>query len=525
MPQKNILFIMCDQLRQDYLSCYGHPTLATPNIDNLAARGVRFTNAYCQAPLCGPSRASFYSGRYMSSHGVMGNDDATQLGEMMIADYLEPLGYRTAVVGKTHTRKSVDDMRRVGMDLQSAQANANACGGFEPYECHEGLYPDPILSDKQGYTEYLRSLGYDTHNPWEKNANSGKDESGQLHSGWALRSSKYAADIREEHSETAFCTDRAIDFIEETGAQSWCLHLSYIKPHWPVMAPAPYHNMYSASDLIKPNRSEAEKQNPHPVYAEFMQEEYSLNYSQQEVAETVIPVYMGLVKQIDDHLGRLFHFMGSVGQLDNTLIVFTADHGDYLGDHWLGEKDLFHEPSAKIPLIVVDPRTDAEGTRGDVRDEFVESVDLIPSFLEFAGGSDCTERLEGTSLLPLTTSSESPANWREFTISEIDYSERGPKRLHEGAPYRCRAIMVRNLRWKYVHYQGFDAQLFDLENDPNELADLGTDSKYQTVREYMMQCISKWQDSLKRRPGINYEHLLGQGPDRDEEYGIIIGRW
>ncbi|MFT7674468.1 MAG: arylsulfatase A-like enzyme, partial [Gammaproteobacteria bacterium] len=100
MPSfKNILFIMCDQLRQDYLSCYGNKRIQTPNIDKLAARGVTFTNAFCQAPLCGPSRASFYTGKYMTSHGVMGNEDYTRLDEWMISDYLHPLNYRTAVVG------------------------------------------------------------------------------------------------------------------------------------------------------------------------------------------------------------------------------------------------------------------------------------------------------------------------------------------------------------------------------------------------------------------------------------------
>ena len=111
----NILFIMCDQLRWDYLSCYGHKTLHTPNIDFLAERGVRFDNAYCQAPLCGPSRASFYSGRYMSSHGVMANNDPSRIDELTIADYLRASGYRSALVGKAHHRKSRDlsrDLRR-----------------------------------------------------------------------------------------------------------------------------------------------------------------------------------------------------------------------------------------------------------------------------------------------------------------------------------------------------------------------------------------------------------------------------
>ena len=102
--RKNILFIMCDQLRADYLSCYGHPFLETPNIDRLAERGVRFSNAYCQAPLCGPSRASFYTGRYLASHGALANADPLKLGEHSLGDYLQKINYRTVPVSYTHLR-------------------------------------------------------------------------------------------------------------------------------------------------------------------------------------------------------------------------------------------------------------------------------------------------------------------------------------------------------------------------------------------------------------------------------------
>ena len=132
MP-RNILFIMCDQLRFDYLSCYGHLKLHTPNIDSLAARGVRFDNAYCQAPLCGPSRASFYTGRYISSHGVMANEDATRLDELTIGDYLRPSGYRSALVGKAGSRKDSEMLSAFGIDPDSEYARAAASGGFEPF--------------------------------------------------------------------------------------------------------------------------------------------------------------------------------------------------------------------------------------------------------------------------------------------------------------------------------------------------------------------------------------------------------
>jgi arylsulfatase A-like enzyme len=520
----NILFIMCDQLRHDYLSCYGHRNLQTPNIDSLAERGVIFTNAYCQAPLCAPSRASFYSGRYMTSHGVMGNNDATRLDEKMMSDYLGQLGYRTAVVGKTHNFKDRAKIEKLGIDLESKLARTAKSGGFEPYEHHEGLYPDPLLPENQGYTDYLRNLGYDADNPWDRSANSGVDKTGNLHSGWLLRNSKYPAAIDEAHSETAFCTQRAMDFIDESAKNPWCLHLSYIKPHWPLIAPAPYHNLYGREDLQPVLRSELERENSHPVYRAFMQQEYSRAYSRDEVRELVVPVYMGLIKQIDDHLGRLFDFMRARNLFENTMVVFTADHGDYLGDHWLAEKDLFHDMSAKLPLIVFDPRSKADSTRGSQCPALVESIDMLPSFIDFAGGEFCSERLEGRSLFPWLHHGD-VGGWREYAISETDYSDRGARAILGLEPYQCRGIMVRTSRWKYISHRVFRSQLFNMVDDPDELIDLGGDPAYQNICSEMKELISQWRESLKSRTGMAYAEAQKQGPERDEVNGIIIGRW
>ena len=519
----NILFILCDQLRWDYLSCYGS-RLHTPNIDQLAARGVRFSRAFCQAPLCGPSRASFYTGRYLSSHGVMANEDCTRLDELMLADYLRPQGYRSALVGKADSRKSRALMARLGIDPQGDFARAAGSGGFEPFELHGGLYPDPILPTEQGYTRYLRACGYPGDNPWQDYANSGVDARGQVHSGWHLRSAPYPSRVDEAHSETAFTTDRAIDFIAQADAQPWCLHLSYIKPHWPLVAPAPYHGLYAREDVPAAVRSEAERAAPHPVYAAFMAQEYSRNYARDEVRETVIPTYMGLIKQIDDHLGRLFEVLRARGLWERTLIVFSSDHGDYLGDHWLGEKDLFHEPSVKIPLLVVDPHPAADASRGQVCEALVEAIDIVPTLLAASGGEPCEERLEGRSLLPLLRASFS-SPWREFAISEIDYSDRGARGVLQVPPYHCRAVMLRSQRWKYIDYQGFAEQLFDLDDDPQELCDLGRDPAYGHVRRAFRERLYDWRRALKNRTGMPYARLAEMGPERDETFGILIGRW
>lgn len=133
-------------------------------------------------------------------------------------------------------------------------------------------------------------------------------------------------------------TDQAIRFVEHQGDAPWCLHLSYVKPHWPYMAPAPYHALYGPEDCLPLNRDPAELVEPHPVIAAYRGHEESRNFAREEVVRRVRPAYMGLVAQIDHHMGRLVETLGRLGRLDDTLIVFTADHGDFLGDHWLGRR-------------------------------------------------------------------------------------------------------------------------------------------------------------------------------------------
>src|SRR5204863_4905335 len=171
----------------------------------------------------------------------------------------------------------------------------------------------------------------------------------------------------------------------------------YIQPQRTDAEPKPSAGMYGHQDVQLAIRSQEERANAHPVFAAYMDMRYSSNMSRNEAREKVIPTYMGLIKQIDDQMGVLMQFLEARGLLEATMIVFTSDHGDYLGDHWMGEKDLFHEQSAKIPLIVIDPSPDAEATRGTVNDALVEAIDLAPTFIEFFGGKVPDHILEGRS--------------------------------------------------------------------------------------------------------------------------------
>ena len=527
MTKRNVLFIMCDQLRFDYLSCGGHPYLETPNIDALAARGVRFTRAYVQSPVCGPSRMSYYTGRYMRSHGANWNGFPLRIGEPTLGDHLRKLGVRTALVGKTHMTSDDEGMQRLGIDPGSTIGVLASECGFEPFDRDDGLHPRGRKHRSAPFNAYLKAKGYEGDNPWETHANSGVAEDGTQQNGWLLVHADKPTRAPDEDTETPWTTREAMRFIDEAEGkgENWCLHLSYIKPHWPYIAPAPYHAMFDKSQVLPAVRAESERGNDaHPVYRAFMDQRVARNFSRDEVREHVIPTYMGLIKQIDDQLGLLFKFLKDKGIEDNTLIVFTSDHGDYLGDHWMGEKDLFHEVSVKVPMIVVDPSPSADSTRGKVCDALMEGIDLTPTFIEYFGGTSPRHIVEGRSIAPFLRG-ETPADWRTHVFSEYDYSMQDV-RTALGLPVdKCHLFMCFDGRWKYIHAPGFRPMLFDLENDPKELRDLGADPASADVCARMREALMGWaltDHSRITTPDAKIEAYSGA---QQLKNGIIIGYW
>ncbi|MGB1360698.1 MAG: sulfatase-like hydrolase/transferase [Alphaproteobacteria bacterium] len=527
MNKPNILFIMADQLRYDYLGCMGHPTIKTPNIDKLAKDGVVFNHTYCQAPVCGASRMSFYTGRYVSSHGATYNGVPLNLNEWTLGDYLRPHGYRVALSGKTHMVADEQGMAKLGIDKNSDLGRLASECGFEPYWRDDGLHPDKNNDPNSEYNTYLRDNGYEGDNPWHDYANSALGENGEILSGWEMQYADRPARVNAKHSETAFTADKAIEFMEEAGDNPWCLHASFIKPHWPYVAPAPYNDMYNKDDIIKSVQCESELDNAHPVYEAFTQKLESKNFSRAEVQQKIIPVYMGLITEFDANVGRMVEYLKSSGQFENTIIVITSDHGDYLGDHWLGEKALFHDPSVRIPLIVFDPRKSADKTRGAVIDDFVEAIDLIPTFVDWAGGNNVNHnhRLEGASLINFVNGTENK-NWRPTAISEYDYAFEEPRGFLDRDVERCKIYMVRSHEYKYIYYDDYEPQLFDLKNDPNELNDLvkSDKDKYTEILNKYEKLLFNFLKSRKVRTTITNEKVLSSSGIHIQQ-GYWIGVW
>ncbi|MEM7209757.1 MAG: alkaline phosphatase family protein [Pseudomonadota bacterium] len=529
--QKNAIWIMCDQLRWDYLSCYGHPHLHTPNIDSLAEQGVKFNRAYVQSTVCGPSRMSAYTGRYMRSHGSTWNGVPLNAGELTLGDHLAPLGVRNVLVGKTHMVADKRGLDRLGIPHDSKIGQRIAQCGFEVYERDDGLHPDGDYDPAPDYDAYLAANGFEADNPWEHWANSAEGPNGEILNGWLWAHADKPARIPNEHAETPYMTRRAMDFIREAKADGrpWSMHLSYIKPHWPYMVSAPYHDMYCTEHLLPVVRDESERQSPHPLNRAFMDMKFSKNFSRDEVRERVIPAYMGLIKQIDDQLGLLFSFLKENGLWDSTMIIFSSDHGEYLGDHWLGEKYLYHEQSMRIPLIVYDPSPEADQSRGCASDELVELIDVAPTLVDFFGGKPATHILEGRSLTPLLRG-DKPSEWREAVFSEYDYSF-DPARLAVGVSARdARIFIVFDGRWKMIHSINLPPLLFDLESDPNEFDNLAENPEFQNQLNRMKELLFSWAINPPTRTTLSNEFIESfddalQVYDSTLDEGIIIGYW
>ncbi|HWK61889.1 MAG TPA: sulfatase-like hydrolase/transferase [Eoetvoesiella sp.] len=375
---RNVLFIMVDRLRWDYLSCYGHPTLSTPNIDWLARHGVRFENAYVQGPLCGSSRMSYYAGRYAASHGVVRDSVAPSATRKRLGAYLRLHDIRSSVIGKANIVPDGRALHRPEIYPASSEGLLSAQLGFESYE-----------RDDDALT-------------------------------WGKRHACLFSEVKDGRWETAWMTDRALDFIDEQGDRPWCLHLSYTALRRLHEAPAACHDTHTADDVVPARRHPDELKNSHPVQRGLQGCAGGKGISKDDVRGQAVSAYMSQIKRLDDHLGRLLDVLADTGRLEDTMVIFCSDHGDYQGDHYPREKELFYDAVTRVPLIVYDPRESADARRGTVETRLVEAIDIVPTVLDAYGLDDDGHVLEGRSLQPLLHGRDT--DWRAAVFSEMGYA-------------------------------------------------------------------------------------------------------
>ena len=463
---------------------------------------------------------SYYTGRYPSRHGATWNRVPLSVNEITLGEYLAGQGRDLALAGKTHVIPDKAGMERLAIDGASELGILLNRGGFVELDRYDGHHEPGAES---GYPAFLRRHGYDSADPWTDYVIAGVDASGQVVSGWNMRNVHLPSRVAEAHSETAYMTDQALDFMKRRGGQPWVLHLSYVKPHWPYMAPDPYHRRYRADQCLPVRRNLAELENAHPVVAAYRQHEESVSFSSDDCVRVVRPAYQGLIRQLDDHLGRLFDYMEGAGLMKNTLIVFTADHGDFLGDHWLGEKELFYDTVQRVPFIVMDPSGEADATRGQALDHMVESVDLVPTVLRAldapAGAPAGRTRAAGSAAWP--AGRPALARLRVFGAG----LQLPPGRLLRGkTPRNARAWSLRTDRWRYVYWLDEPEQLYDLQADPEEFQDLGTSAAYAEVRGALRHRLLEWMLRGRTRTTMSDE-AVERATNAHKRAGVYFGQW
>jgi arylsulfatase A-like enzyme len=476
----NILLILADQFRVDCLGHMGNAVIRTPNLDRLAAEGVSYTHCFNQAAPCSPSRMCIYTSRYMCSTRAVNNYTPLRDAEENVAMVLRRAGYDPGLIGYNDYTPdpailAQDDPRRTSLTY------ANVLPGMERVYYHE--------YDSNEYFDWLRQQGYPEqlcchegiHQPDVPEEGPGE----HLPQHWPAK-------YRAEHSECHYLTDRALDYVatrqSDPEEKGWVLSLNYIKPHPPNVCCAPYHDMYDPADMPAAARDISELDSDHPYLARHvsrhLQEELHLREQR--------ACYYGMITELDANLGRLFQALRDSGQWEDTLIIFSADHAEHLGDHYMVGKGQFYDGGMRIPWILRDPSAEADDTRGQVIDEFVESIDSAPTILE-ALGVEIPDRFQGRSVLGRVRRQR---GYQPRTCIHYEFDYRGTALSSEGEtdPDRHLLWVLRDREHKYVQFanQALPPLLFDLQADPQELTNLADRPEHAATCLRYCQELLRW---------------------------------
>lgn len=427
----NILVLMSDQHQRNASGIYGHPIVKTPNIDDLAKVGTRFTNAYCTSPICVPARASLATGRYVNELKTWDNA-APYIGQRASWGHrLLEKGYAVITIGKLHYRRQEDPTgfpdQRIPLHIEGGVGDIYALVRNDM----------PVLTKAR-----------------ERIFDCGMGESAYT---------EYDRKVAAEAESFLFNEARQI-------GRPWALMVSFVTPHFPWIVPEPYYRLYEDSlEIDFPIQYGISERPKHPVLEE-MRHVFGLDDAlPEEVIKKARRAYYGLCTFMDAQVGAVINALRISGSDRTTRIIYTSDHGDSLGDHGLWWKHTMYEGSVGVPLIISGPGISA----GAVCSNPVSHIDVFPTIVNWAG---C----------------KSPDEDADLPGRRLDVDDRGLKLDARPilAEYHARGsitgiFMLRYGKFKYVHYVGFQPQLFDLHNDPNELNDLSQLGDY---KESMLDC-------------------------------------
>ncbi len=466
----NILFIMADQFRFDCLGVNGNSIVRTPNLDRLAAQSANFSNAFVQAPVCVPSRISFFTGRYPHSHRNRVNYTPCDPRETLLQKRLQDAGYRTGSVGKLH--------------LSPPTAAHARSTGFDQVQLDDGISRTDAYSDYVVWRKANDPKAAISYNAAVKNPRSGENP--------------FRAEIDYRYTPTAWAGERTREMLREftSSGKPFFLYSSFFKPHAPHTVPAPYDSMYSDADIPLPRQVTLEQIRalPKPVQALILRGRPEYAMDRRRLLWTYRSYYAG-VSMVDHEVGLILDELERSGAAQNTIVVFSTDHGDQLLEHGLEGKNLFFEASVHIPLLVKFPGR----ARAAKYQELVETVDLLPTLLDFAG-VPIPANCQGRSLAQLLGGggwSPREAVFAENIIPEVITGGGGIDMPYVpgqgvGGIRHPDSKMVRTSRWKLNYYPGNGGELYDLANDPGEYSNLYADQAHAEVAHELLQRILDW---------------------------------
>ncbi|TWT57440.1 Arylsulfatase [Thalassoglobus neptunius] len=465
----NILWICSDQQRYDTIHRFGNSLIHTPNIDQIADHGISFDQAYCQSPVCSPSRASFLTGRYPRNTGCRQNGQTIHSTERLLPRILKDHGYRCGLAGKLHLSSCSEGKVEEKID-----------DGYDVF--HWSHHPQPDWPEN-AYQQWLASKNVS----WEELLTS--PEVGYVREG-----------VPAEYHQTTWCAEMAIEFIRSTTDQPWMFSVNMFDPHHPFDPPAEYLKRYRPEEMPLPKFQKATLDQK-PSYQQ-LDHVWAHNDVGGMRVDTITPAesqritaaYYAMVELIDDQVGRMIETLRETGQLDNTIVIFMSDHGEMLGDHGLYLKGPhFYEEAVHVPLCLQWNNGFQKSRRSSA---LVELTDLVPTLCE-AVGIPLEEQFQGRSFLPLCVDDSPVDEHRDSVFCEY---------LNSWTHEHSYATMLRTNTHKIVVYHGVDeGELYDLESDPGEFVNLWSNpSAAQLKTDLMKQAFDRSvlsMDPLPKRRG------------------------
>ncbi|MCY4024597.1 MAG: sulfatase-like hydrolase/transferase [Anaerolineaceae bacterium] len=432
--QPNLLIIMSDEHAPMYSSVHGHPLVQTPNMERLASLGTTFDNAYCNSPLCMPSRMSFMTGRYVHHQDTWDNACPLRVDALTWAHLLRSVGYEVVLSGKQHF---CGPDRLHGFQQQLAR-DLHAELAHPVFDWSEGVIP--------------------ARQPWGALAEAGPGRSTEIE----------VDDLAQQ---------RALDWLRDParGDRPWALNVSFIAPHFPFIVPQRFWDMYPPERIDMPDIPAGHLESLHPVH-QRLSAMFGFVDFEEELVRRARAGYYGLITYLDEKIGQLLDTLESTGQLENTVVIHLSDHGEMNGEHGMWRKSNFYEASARVPLQIAWPGQLPAGQR---LPQVVSLVDVVATMLELAG-VDAPVSLDGDSLAGLLQGQD--ADWKDEAFAEYcGHGVTGPM------------AMLRRGRYKFNYSLGDPPELYDLQDDPGEFHNLAGRTAYAVVEaDLQASLLSHW---------------------------------